>query len=201
MGLFDELKGDDALAPGKGAELALRRELADRRERWSKPGYFYRGAADLMLQHGRYFQGRELPDEWAHLRGGPNLCFLNAMEAARDHGLRYFEGVYATSGHFTTHAWVVTAANELLEVTYPTDPDELADGWDLQYGPVLPPEHWGYWGVEFRWELVFWHGQDLGLPMLDRSHMDAKMAWHLDMRESHDYPILKVPYDLTRTSL
>lgn len=200
MGLFDEL-GEDALKPGKGAELALRRELERRRDEWSRHGYFYRGAGDLLLQHGRFFTGRELPDTWAHLQGEPNLCFGNALEAVRaDPSLTYYEGVYSTGGgHFTTHGWCVGPDGGVVEVTFPTDPEVL----EAALTPVLPPEHWGYWGVAFTLELADWHFHqpNHGLPMLDRSHRDSQSAPHLDTSELHDFPILKVPYDPARTGL
>jgi hypothetical protein len=204
MGLFDEL-GDDTLKPGKGAELALRRELETRREKWERHGYFYRGAGDLLLQHGRFFTGRVLPDEYAHLRGPRALCFGNAMEAVQaDPSLTYYEGVYSTGGgHFTTHGWCVAPDGGVVELTYPTDPEEHEEIVAQTGGAILPAEHWGYWGVPFAIELVDWHFHqpNHGLPMIDRSHRDGDHAPHLDVSELHDFPILKVPYDPARTSL
>jgi hypothetical protein len=202
MSLFEEL-GDRAPKPGEGAQTALRRELESRRTRWAHTGYAYRGAGDIILRHGQFWAGRELPDEWAALQGAPNRCFINALTAVQQSGgrLRYVEGVYSTGqSHYTPHAWAIDNAG-VVEVTYPTAPTPGAlDGHT--YMPILPVVHWAYAGVVFSAELVQWHLDRMGLPMMDRPKADATDARPgVDMRELHDWPILKVPYDPNRREL
>lgn len=203
MGLFDELKGDDKkiLEPGGGAKAALQRELELwRDERPLGGGYAYRSGGDFLLKHGTYYQGRELPDEYAHLRGPTRRCFKNAVEAAtQDSTLRYCEGVYSTGGTwFTNHGWCVGPDGGVVELTYPTtDLDGLTDA---RGGPILPPEHWAYYGVIHEVALAQFLMDTVGLPMLERPPGDVSTGIE-DIADFHDFPVLKVPYDPHRTSL
>ena len=203
--MSDELKFSDLIKPGDAGQQALRRELERRRDIWDRPGYQYRGAGDLILRHGHFWGGRELPEKYTLHRGEESQCFANAMRAAEtDPELRYVEGVFSNgSGHFTTHAWCIDPANEVVELTVPTtDPDRYTDASTRM--PYMPVVHWSYAGVAFSADLVRFHDIELGLglPMIDRSRADAEVAGHLvDMTEVHDWPILKVVYDPDRRTL
>lgn len=194
------------------AKLALTRELESRRravaERFALgKGYVYRGGADLCLQHGKYRPGRILPDDYRHLSGlDGRTCYYDALRAAlADPTVRYCEGYAAVGrGHFISHAWCIAPDDGVLEVRYPTD--EAIATVTLPTLVTPPPQKWSYWGVTFRAELVEAHTvAPLHLGMLDRSR-----AEELDMLTrftedevitTHDFPILKVPYDPERTTL
>jgi hypothetical protein len=183
--------------------VALKRELELRRERWDRPGYFYRGVGDLMLQHGTFFVGRELPDRWMSHLGTPNECFLNALAAAQaEPDLRYFEGLYAAHGNYTPHAWCVDPDGGVVEVTWPTHNIERYH--DVNGIPLLPPDRIAYVGVELHPELVEWFMETYQEACLfDRAQYDTDYgrAIGLDMEQDHDFPILKVPYDKDRRTL
>lgn len=207
MGLFD-----DVLKPGDGNRIAMERELERRRALWVRPGYVYRGAGDLLLRHGQFYGGREVPDEYKHLVGPESRCFGNALAAAeQDSSLRYCEGIYSpgASGVFLTHGWCVAPDGGLVELTYPTtevhryrDPrTEL----DLNR-PLTPVETWGYWGVIVHANYARHHEQAYSLPMLDRDQGEQEDNIRrggdpADCENVHDFPILKVPYDPDRRSL
>lgn len=191
------------LKPGAGGELALRRELERRRDAWDRPGYHYRGAGDFLLKHGRFYGGRDLPDQYAHLMGETSACFDNASRAAlHDPSLRYVEGVYSTGqSHFTPHAWCIDAEDKVVELTYPTTDRARYSSGETGL-PILDPERWGYWGVIFRPELSAWHWETFQcLGMFDRPSADARYGEAIDITELHDFPILKVPYDAGRIAL
>jgi hypothetical protein len=207
MGLLDEL----GMKPGDMTRMAMERELQARRDRWDRPGYVYRGVADLLLQHGEFFKGRVLPEQWAHFAGGQNQCFENAAEAAaRDSRLTYMEGVYLpTSNIPVPHGWCVDA-DGVVELTFPTDADTFARGVDHRGVAILPPDHWGYWGVRLTPELVRWsfdqfetfglfdnpYAEDAMKQMASSGHDPAGFS-----EPTHGFPLLKVPYDPTRTEL
>lgn len=189
------------LKPGDGSRLSIQRELELRRERWDRPGYLYRGGADYMLRHGKFYAGRVLPDAYAHFFGESNECFSNSISAAlADSSLRYVEGIYST-GHtwYTPHAWCIDPDDNVVELTFPTiDREQFHNHLGM---PILPPEHWGYWGVIFRPELILDHVKltDEGC-MFDRPPADEEfVARGLDTGQTHDFPILKLPYDPNRT--
>lgn len=208
MGLFDDLlpAGHAAkLTPGAAARGALERELERRRDAWvDKPGYIYRGAGDMLLRHGSYYEGRVLPDQHLHLRGQEARCYANALEAVQaDPTLRYVEGVYSTgASYYTTHAWAIEPDGSLLELTYPTrDLDGYINGHVGM--AIMPPEHWAYWGVIVHPDYVQAHLDALGLPMLDRGpeKTDPRAMAREVLPDLRDNPFLKVPYDPNRTSL
>jgi hypothetical protein len=195
-------KFSDLIPPGEGARLALQRELEARRERWNRPGYHYRGGGDFLLQHGQFYPGRVIPDQYADLQGEPTYCFGNAAQAALARpDLQFCEGVYALNGHFTPHAWCIDGDGGVVEVTFPTT--QWAEARDAKtYMKFNPPERWGYWGVVFpELEFIIWHGETLGMPMLDRPGGDQEFSSLIDVDEEHDYPLLKVPFDPARKSL
>lgn len=183
--------------PAERSKGILRKALEARRDRWPHTGYLYRSGADLLLQHGTFFSGRELPDH--SLKGTPNACFQNALERAEaDATLRYFEGVYATGyGGFVPHAWCVDPAGNLLEVTMPTDPATVALGTDIVTGmKLMPVETWAYWGVEFATAFVpaYWEKHQPGnVGILDRPSHDEVKEWR------EEWPILRMAYDPKRT--
>lgn len=196
---------DGVLRPGDAGRRAIQRELETRRDRWDKPGYLYRGGGDYMLRHGRFYAGRVLPGQYDHLRGERGGCFGNACIAcAQDPSLRYVEGVYNTGhSYFTPHAWCIDANDELVEVTYPTKDNE---GYvNERRLPIMPCEHWSYWGVIFRPEFVEWFADKYGeLCMFDRPAEDANWSrprTGLDMTQTHDFPILRKLYDPSMVTL
>lgn len=195
----------DMLKPGDASRIALERELHRRRDAWDKPGFHYRGGGDFLLQHGHFYQGRELPEEFAHWRGPLNQCFMNALRAAdSDPALSYCEGVYAVQNHYTPHAWCVDVEGQVVELTFPTDPEELKISLDyITNMSFQPPDYWGYWGVVFP-ELSFvrQHADALGLPMMDRPTVDREYAsGKLDLSDAEDFPLLRHPFDPQRKVL
>jgi hypothetical protein len=202
MPLFDEV-----LSEGSSfGKLALERELHTRIDAFNRQGrageYLYRGAGDLLIQHGSYYTGRALPEQYRHLKGEQRECFWNSLGACEaDPTLRYVEGVFSSgAGVYTTHAWCIDPAGELLDVTMPTwDLSRYVDG--LTGMGFMPVEKWSYWGCIFDTELVRWHSDNLGMPMLDRGAADKRFHGYIDVDEEHDWPILKVPYDPKRKSL
>ncbi len=206
-GLF----GDGGLKlpdPHERIEAFMRRDLEERVKRWVPPegstGYLYRGSADLLLRHGRFYPGRTPPAQYEHLRGEQGQCFFGAMEAAlADPTLRYVEGVYAPGyGFCAGHAWCVDGGG-VVELVHAASWEEgwRSAGTNLTY---LPVEHWGYWGVVFHPELVMHHLETDGLhvPMLDRNPSEIQHnRTGLDLTSGHDYPILKLPYDPDRRTL
>lgn len=174
------------IKPGEGVKLAMQRELEkrkaldDTRFKW-EPGYVYSGAADLLLKHGEFFNGRQLPDKYE--RKGESRCFLNALETAEAHpGLRYFQGLYMVSGTSLAHAWCVDEEG-VIEATFWTvgQDDEGRRVVIKPHGggrgslPWSPPEHWGYWGVEFDPAWVrdwFEHTSHMEYSVLDPRRQD-----------------------------
>jgi hypothetical protein len=94
--------------------------------------YYKGGSADLLLQHGKWYEPAPLPQ--GIRRGQMKQCFYNAAMAAIDHGLRYVEG-YALSIIPVHHAWCVDDAGKVVEVTW------------KNVGLA-------YFGVEFPWKRV-----------------------------------------------
>lgn len=204
MGLFDEMLG----SPAARQELILRKALEMRRQRWPHSGFYYRGAGDLLLKHGKFYSGRELPEQYKHLTGPMQGCFMNAMLAAEANpSLRYCEGVYTTGGgHYTSHAWCLDPAGELLELTYPTEPERIAHGLDFHTKqPVLSPERWGYWGAVFHPEYAR-AVEDAyeGHAILDRPVHDELFDGGAGL-EAHEgrteWPVFRYPYDPDRREL
>jgi hypothetical protein len=49
-------------------------------------------------------------------------------------------------------------------------------------------------------ELARWHIEHIGLPMLERPPGDKRLgSW--EFADAHDFPVLRVPYDPSRTEL
>lgn len=145
------------LKAGDGARVAAERELHRRVEVWGmSPAMAYRGPADFILQHGRYFPGRETPPQYEHLRGPLQHCFINTLQACQQTPeLTYTEGVYLVRGVPEAHAWATDPDGLPVELTFPTDRDILAishGGTREGYTPRMsyqPTEHWAYYGVQF----------------------------------------------------
>lgn len=183
-------------------ELRLARVTASDRFR----AYPYRGGgAELCLRHGKFYQGRQVPDRYAHLVGGEGRCFLNAATAVREMPeLVYCEGYYTTgAGSPSTHGWCVAPDGGMVELTMPTDAETLALTRNRDTGlPFVPPSRWGYYGVTFAAPLVWQHADALGLPMLDRPAAEVARGSNVhDFSEPHNFPALRVPYDPNRTEL
>ncbi len=166
------------IKPGEGAMQALRSHLrvTSEREHKNKPAdWRYAGVADFLEQHGTFSLGRELPDQWEHLRRPQAQCHDNALAAAEaDPTLRYFTGLYVINREPTSHSWCVDANGELLEFTLPnaaargrTPVVALDRSMAPTSIPMLSPPHWGYVGVEYETAFVREHADTRGMPLLD----------------------------------
>lgn len=204
---MDEL----GLKPGDMTKMALERELQGRRDRWDRPGYHYRGLGDLLLQHGQFFKGRKLPEEYEQWQGAQSTCFESASYAAsQDSRLLYMEGVYIpTSNVPVPHGWCIDP-NGVVELSFPTDDDTMQRGVDHRGVAILPPEHWGYWGVVIDPALIEWSYDKFGtFGLFDNPYAkDAMKIAEQFGRDpegysepTHGFPFLKVPYRADRTSL
>ena len=178
--------------PAAEMRSVIERELEWRRDHWDRPGEFaYRGGADLLLRHGRFFQGRPTPSKYRGHVGEPLCCFRNAAHVAlAESGLRYCEGVYGTPQGLSSHAWCLDEADRVVEVTLPTGRAGLAAtmrSWNLEFTPI---EQWGYWGAVFDASAALDYFADLGVysaPLLDRHEREIA-----DVRG--DWPVLRKPY-------
>lgn len=197
--------------PQERQEKVLRRALQARIDAWDRRQpdglpYAYEGGADLLLRHGGFYTGRELPEAYLEHKGVPGRCFLNALEAAQaDPTLRYCEGVYAIGdSHYTPHAWCLDPDGNLLEVSLSTKPDEIAKGVRSLDGrlPMLGIEHWGYYGAVFHVEFVaeVFKAQDAA-GLLDRPRADSLDGNPHTMEWREDWHVLKLPYDPARRTL
>jgi hypothetical protein len=209
---------DGVLKPGQGAELAVIRELELRRKQWTEPGYFYRGVGDFLLQHGRFWSGSLLPEQYEQYIGPSGNCYENALAAAEaDPSLRYVEGVYAIVGKdFHGHAWCIDPDDRLVELTVPTDPAVLATLTNRERIPWTLPERWGYFGAVLNTGYVRAHrdayAEENGLAMFDLRQVEEARQRELAMqvygvdpgpdyaRPSH-WPIFKRPFDPNRSTL
>lgn len=194
------------IKPGEGAMRALRQYLKVRQARDAarKPSHWvYGGAADLLLKHGTFFTGLELPDKWEQLRGPMQNCHENSLRAAEaDASLRYFTGLYMIAGEPDPHSWCVDGAGKLVELTLPgagergTHPmtAKLEGGPEA---PMLTPAHWAYVGVEYDAAFVRAHLTERGLPILDPTHTEGpdgglELGCYLD---SEELPMWTTRYD------
>lgn len=192
------------LPVGKASETAVRAELELRRNSFGLSGYAYLGHGDLLLKHGRYWTGRTLPSAYHPLVGAESACFINALQACKnDETLTYCEGVFSVGRrHFGLHAWCIDGADEIVEVTMPTDdPKQFIDAETLT--PYTPVDLWSYFGATFATEYVEEHLEKYGLPMLDRPAADKALIGRigLDLSDGHDFPVLKVPYSPVRSEV
>jgi len=200
----------DLIPPGEAGRMAFRRELERRVRDWDKPVYMYtyKGGADLLLQHGTFWKGAPIRDEYSHLIGAESECFSNAWRAASNSDLRYVEGYYSIGdGMFMPHGWCITPDGDIQDVTVTDD----AVGMTLARSRmVIPPqEYWSYWGAVFHVDLVEDHVENHGwdLPLLDRPKAELELQgtprdgrpWeYWDFTVNHDFPILQFPYDPDR---
>lgn len=204
------LFGGQLLTPAQRNESAMRRALELRRQFWSrKPGQFYSGGGDLLLEHGRFFAGRELPTEYQRHLGTMGRCFVNALLAAEaDPSLRYCEGVYTFGGgFFVSHAWCLDPDGKLLEVSVPTDPASLAVAIEYRTRrAILPLDRWGYWGAPFDTKYVraVFEAED-NAGLLDRPKHETYDSENMTAEEvadeREDWHVLNQRYDPTRTTL
>lgn len=169
---------DGVLKPGDGARMAVTRELEVRRKRWTRSDHHYRGVGDFLLQHGTFWNGRQIPAQYEPLTGPMASCYQNALEAAEaDPTLRYVEGVYAVIGQdFHGHAWCLDADDQVVEVTVPTEPETVARMVTTNGTPYLPVERWGYFGAVINTAYVRAHRNALmevnGLALFDLSPVE-----------------------------
>ena len=200
---MDDFLGGVLLSPKQRQPAVIVRALEARRDAWPHTGFYYRGGGDLLLQHGTFFSGRQLPPEYDHFRGSPGFCFNNSFEAAeQDSTLAYWEGVYTIGrGHYTPHAWCCDPNGELVELTLPTTEQEIERGVEEQTGlPVLGLEHWGYWGCQFDLDYVraVRESEETYGGLMDRPTQDAaegQPEWRTD------WPVLRYPYDPNRKDM
>lgn len=183
---------DGVLKPGQGAEMAVKREMEARRQNWTRPGYHYRGVGDFLLQHGTFWTGREIPEQYKHLVGVMGSCYANALAAVQaDSSLRYVEGVYAVIGRdFHGHAWCIDQNDQIVEVTAPTDPGTVARTNSAEdHIPFLPVERWGYYGCAFPLAYVEAHRERYedtqGYPLFDLNPEENRRQFRLgsDLRQ------------------
>lgn len=205
------LGGIDLGTPASRNEQALRRELELRRTRKPHSGWgkVYRTGADLLLQHGTFYPGRDVPEQYRHLVGEVGSCYWNCMDAAEaDPSLRYCEGITAAGGGaFLSHAWCLDPDGNVLDFTW----FGAVGQPDAYVGlPILPYEHWSYWGVVMRPELARSQAE---MPMLGRDPV-AEMRLGTRITEQGEWftktglnitppatlPLLDVPYDPNRTA-
>lgn len=211
--MSDGFKFGDLLKPGEAARLGCIRELETRRDKWTAPGYVYRGAGDFLLRHGRHFPPPPtFPDPYTPNEYG--TCFVNALEHSEATGLRYCEGLYATADGYIAHAWCLTPEDRVLELTMPSADDPNFSRYITEAGtPFLPHERWCYWGCVFPVEFIRWHAEqhldEDGAPtysVFDRTPYEAERSLRLFGTERmfsvlHDFPLGKVPFDPARTTL
>lgn len=179
--MTDDFKFSDLVKPGAGSRQVLERELTARREREQqrrKPGYRYGGAADLVLAHGEWFTGRELPDQYRHLIGSMTMCHRNTLNAClSDPALRYFTGFYMAGTEVHEHSWVVAPDGGVLELTLadtkamqetglPPSQWTMAARRGASPVPWLPPERRAYVGVEYDPAFIAEFNDKRGLPVL-----------------------------------
>lgn len=201
MSLFGGL---DMGTPADRNRHALTRELETRRTRTDRPGRIYPNGAELLLMHGSFAPGRRIPDHYLPLLGEMSACFWNALAAAKaDPSLRYCEGLTGTGNAFIAHAWCLDPTGGVVEVTYPP---VMMDGYGIAHDtrlPILPVEHWAYWGVTFTTDLVEHHREiaDDEFPMLGRDNAVEGMVstGGLGLQPPKATPALDVRYYPDRT--
>jgi hypothetical protein len=205
MSFLEGLDLSDAAKLAMTADLELRRKDERNADRFYR--YAYQGGADLCLQHGEFWWGQVRPEEFERYAGQIGHCYGTAREACvADPRLVYVEG-YCTSGSgfAISHGWCVdTETDTVVDLVLPCSEEAIAKGYkSARTGlPFLHPTKWAYYGVRFSTELVTAHYHALGLPMLDRSTREAVEGGGDERyRESHDCPILKVPYNPDRTEM
>lgn len=162
-----------------------------RRSKWTRPDYHYKGTGDFLLQHGVFYTGRQLPDQYQALKGPEGTCYESALAAAlADPSLRYVEGVYSVVGEdFKGHAWCIDQEGLVVEVTQPTDPETLSKAFSRRTRlPYLSVERWGYFGTVFPVEYVVAHREryldDQGYALFDLSAYE----WQWQREQGHGGP-------------
>lgn len=208
-GLFG---GVDLGTPATRNEHALKRELELRRKREPASGFgkVYRNGADLMLTHGEFYPGQLLPEQYHHLAGPLGQCYWNCAAAAEaDPTLRYCEGIVASGGgRFLSHAWCLAPDDGVLDLTWV---DAVGHTDAQTHLPILPHEHWGYFGVIFQPELVRAHeempmlGRDIAAESIRGVRQQEDGRWFspsgLELTPPTTLPLLDVKYDRARTTL
>lgn len=193
------------------AELQLRDKQNRSAYRFpSSDGYLYQGGgAELVLKHGQFYPGRELPNEYKHLRGEPTMCFNNALVAAETMPeLRYCEGYcYTGHGYAFNHGWCVAPDGGVVEVTAPTEWEEAKRYVNEEGLDFMPVETWAYYGVIVATPFMraTWEYPDntWDVPLFER-HPQERARSRLtpdELGTPEAYPFLKVPYDPNRTEL
>lgn len=205
MTVGDSIFSQILSGPTPNLEL-LRRDQELRRDNWPHGGYLYRGGGDFLLQHGILKAGRAIPERFAHHVGGESECFQNAWRAAKaEPDLRYCEGVWLNHHGSVCHAWCLDPDDEVVEVTWPTRPEDGLDDFSdaVMRMALVRPERLAYFGAVFTTDLIDWFVETYGeVCLFDRTSTDRENDGKhgLDMHQSHDWPVLKVPYDPARTS-
>jgi hypothetical protein len=212
------LGGIDLGSPADRNKRTFMRELSSRAEQNIATGRFpqsegYRypgGGAELILRHGQFYPGRELPDRYKHLRGAMSECFHNALVAAEAMPeLQYCEG-YCYTGHSYAfnHGWCIAPDGGVVEVTAATEWAEIQHYHNEEMLPFMPAHTWAYYGVivatPFMRAVWDYPGTDLwDVPLFER-HSQERARTKLtpeEMGEPTVLPFLKMTYDPTRTTL
>lgn len=184
--------------------MTLRKALEVHRDQMQQTlpykGHRYQGMADLLLAHGTFFTGRELPEQYRHLRGPEQRCHSNSMAAAIGAypELRFFTGVYMVVGSkYLTHSWCVAPDDGVVELTLWDRTEMDAQGADpsrysfrTDYGPVpwVPPAMWAYCGVEYEPEWANKYMDVRGFPLLDPIEAECFLP-------TDELPMFKRQYD------
>lgn len=208
--MTDDFSFRSLVPPGVGAERAMGRTLGiwlSREVPLKRPHWVYAGVADLLLQHGTFFGGRDLPERWDHVRGPGGHCHHNSLDAAEaEPELRYYTGLYMVGRMAQPHSWCVDGDGLVCELTFPDqrliDADggpngSLVDEFGRQTGiPWLPPSTWSYVGVEYSVAFVREHGDVRGLPLLDPLS-ERTFPFGLGCYEpDEDLPMWATPYSI-----
>lgn len=111
--------------PRKALERQLRIHVWPEWQRKAN-GLAYRGPADFLLQHGEWFEPRQLPA--GYQPGKPRMCFGNAICTAALYDIDYVEGYALDPGALWLpihHGWCADAGG-LVDPTWATGEPILA---------------------------------------------------------------------------
>ena len=119
----------------KDIQAALRSRLEKTRDFAGKlpSRYHYRNPYGFVLQEGRFFEPRPLPNSIE--RGAPRECFYNAWQTAIINELSYVEGyaVRKAKDLPVLHAWNLDTEGFVIDTTW----EAVGVGY---FGVILPQE-------------------------------------------------------------
>jgi hypothetical protein len=99
---------------------AVRDMVRDHTSVGHRPHAVYVNTEDIVLRHGRPYDGRPLPDGYEP--GEKKRCFSNALETmVDDFDLTYVEGFAISDGGLIAvhHAWCVDEDGNVVDTTWP----------------------------------------------------------------------------------